>query len=130
MARINESEFGDTPFQRLLGHNADVLKGWNHLGEVLEKDMNLSSLLKEQVRRTLAEMNGCEYCKAKGKPQPHLFNEEISITVGFAEVFLKQKGEISNAQFNVLKSIFLMQALVSFVHLLRLLLLPRNLVQL
>jgi alkylhydroperoxidase family enzyme len=103
MARINESELGDTPFQRLLGHNAYVLKGWNHLGEVLEKDMILSSLLKEQVRRTLAQNNGCEYCKAKGEPEPHLFDEKISIAVGFAEVFLAQKGDILDAQFNVLK---------------------------
>ncbi|MBT2659221.1 carboxymuconolactone decarboxylase family protein [Bacillus sp. ISL-18] len=103
MARINESEFGETPFQRLLGHNTDVLNGWNQLGEVLEKDMNLSSHLKEQVRRTLAQSNGCEYCKAKGKPEPHLFDEKTSIAVGFAEAFLKQKGNISDAQFNVLK---------------------------
>lgn len=37
MARINESEFGETPFQRLLGHNIDILNGWNQLGEVLRK---------------------------------------------------------------------------------------------
>ncbi|MDM5454321.1 carboxymuconolactone decarboxylase family protein [Peribacillus simplex] len=103
MARINESEFGVTPFQRLLGHNKDVLNRWNELGEVFEKDMNLSSRLKEQVRRTLAQSNGCEYCKAKGKPEPHLFDEKTSIAVGFAEVFLKQKGDISDAQFNVLR---------------------------
>lgn len=103
MARMNESEFGETPFQRLLGHNIDVLNRWNQLGEVLEKDMNLSSHLKEQVRRTLAQSNGCEYCKAKGKPEPHLFEEKTSIAVSFAEVFLKQKGNISDAQFNMLK---------------------------
>ena len=103
MARMNESEFGETPFQRLLGHNTDVLNKWKQLGEVLEKDMNLSSHLKEQVRRTLAQSNGCEYCKAKGKPEPHVFDEKTSIAVSFAEVFLKQKGNISDAQFNRLK---------------------------
>jgi alkylhydroperoxidase family enzyme len=103
MARINESKFGKTPFQKLLGHNKDVMDGWSQLGEVLEKDGELSFLLKEQVRRTLAQNNGCEYCKAKGKPEPHLYNEKISIAVGFAEVFLKQKGEISDATFNVLR---------------------------
>ncbi|MDA1887198.1 MULTISPECIES: carboxymuconolactone decarboxylase family protein [Bacillus cereus group] len=103
MTRINESKFGETPFQKLLGHNKDVLNGWTQLGEVLEKDGNLSSQLKEQVRRTLAQSNGCEYCKAKGKPEPHLFNNKISIAVGFAEVFLKQQGDISDVTFNVLK---------------------------
>ncbi len=74
MARIKESEFGLTPFHRLLGHNKEVLNGRNKLGEVFEKDMYLSPRLKEQVRKTLAKCNGCEYCKAKGKPEPYLFD--------------------------------------------------------
>ena len=92
--------------------------------------MNLSSRLKEQVRRTLAQSNGCEYCKAKGKPEPHLFDEKTSIAVGFAEVFLKQKGDISDAQFNVLREYLSDEKLVSFVRLLRLLLLHSILVPL
>lgn len=103
MARINESKHGETPFQRLLGHNKEIMISWNRLGDVLERDGKLSAQLKEQVRRTLAEHNGCEYCKAKGKPQPHLFNEKISIAIGFAELFIIQKGDISDATFNVLK---------------------------
>lgn len=103
MARIIESNFGETPFQRLLGHNIEVMEVWSHLGEVLEKDGLLSSELKEEVRRTLAQSNGCEYCKAKGKPQPDKFNEKISIAVGFAEVFLKQKGDIPNSIFEILR---------------------------
>lgn len=103
MARINQSNFGKTPFQKLLGHNTKVMEAWSDLGEVLEQDGLLSSKLKEQVRRTLAQSNGCEYCKAKGKPEPHLFDEKMSIAVGFVEVFLKQKEDISDAQFNVLR---------------------------
>ncbi|MGG2064069.1 carboxymuconolactone decarboxylase family protein [Bacillus sp. S14(2024)] len=107
MARINESNFGETPFQKLLGHNKKVMEAWSYLGEVLEKDGLLSSKLKEQVRRTLAQSNGCEYCKAKGKPEPHIFDEKISVAVGFAEVFLKeQKGNISNSSFQILKEYF------------------------
>jgi alkylhydroperoxidase family enzyme len=106
VARIVESKFGETPFQRLLGHNKEVMEGWSHLGNVLEKDDLLSSELKEQVRRTLAQSNGCEYCKAKGKPEPDKFNEKISIAVGFAEVFLKQKGDISDSIFNILRECF------------------------
>lgn len=103
MARIIESNFGESPFQRLLGHNIEVMKGWSHLGDVLEKDGLLSAELKEQVRRTLAQSNGCEYCKAKGKPELEKFDEKTSIAVGFAEVFLKQKGEISNSIFGILR---------------------------
>jgi alkylhydroperoxidase family enzyme len=104
MARIVESQYGATPFQRLLGHNKEIMASWNRLGDTMEKDGRLPAQLKEQVRRTLAQRNGCEYCKAKGKPDPQLFDEKMSIAVGFAEVFLKQKGDISDAQFNVLKA--------------------------
>ncbi|GIN40843.1 carboxymuconolactone decarboxylase family protein [Heyndrickxia oleronia] len=106
MARISESTFGNTPFQRLLGHNEKVMEGWSYLGDVLEKDGFLSSELKEQVRRTLAQSNGCEYCKAKGKPEPEKFNEKISIAVGFAEVFLKQKESIPDSSFEILQEYF------------------------
>ncbi|MBT2727644.1 carboxymuconolactone decarboxylase family protein [Bacillus sp. ISL-75] len=106
MARIVVSNFGETSFQRLLGHNKQVMEAWSHLGDTLEKDGLLSSGLKEQVRRTLAQSNGCEYCKAKGKPEPDKFNEKISIAVGFTEVFLKQKGDVSDSIFNILRECF------------------------
>ncbi|WP_078596171.1 carboxymuconolactone decarboxylase family protein [Evansella clarkii] len=103
MARIKESNLGDTPFQRLLGHNAEVMKGWCYLGNILEKDGLLSSDLKEQVRRSLAQSNGCEYCKAKGKPQHDKLDEKTSVAVGFTAVFLKQKGKISDSSFKILQ---------------------------
>ena len=106
MARIVESNFGKTPFQRLLGHNKDVMEGWSQLGDLLEKDGILTSKLKEQVRRTLAQYNGCEYCKAKGKPEPVKFDEKTSIAVGFAEAFLKQKDRIVESNFDVLRECF------------------------
>ncbi|MDI7741773.1 carboxymuconolactone decarboxylase family protein [Lysinibacillus fusiformis] len=106
MARITESDFGETPFQRLMGHNQKVMEGWSHLGDVLEKDGFLTSMLKEQVRRTLAQGNGCEYCKAKGKPDAASFDEKTSVAVGLAEVFLKQKSDIAESSFDVLREYF------------------------
>lgn len=106
MARIVESNLGETPFQRLLGHNQEVMEAWVSLGEVLEKDGLLSAALKEQVRRTLAQGNGCEYCKAKGKPEPDQFNEKIAMAVGFAEVFLKMRGQIEESTFKILRACF------------------------
>ncbi|MEW9052331.1 MAG: carboxymuconolactone decarboxylase family protein [Neobacillus sp.] len=106
MARIKQSSFGKTPFQRLLGHNVEVMNAWSHLGEVLEKEGLLSAELKEQVRRTLAQSNGCEYCKAKGKPEPDLFDEKTSVAVGFAEVFFKQKGQIQDSIFSIFHDYF------------------------
>ncbi|WML58723.1 carboxymuconolactone decarboxylase family protein [Neobacillus sp. PS2-9] len=107
MARINQSNFGKTAFQKLLGHNAKVMEAWSDLGEALEQDGLLSSKLKEQVRRTLAQSNGCEYCKAKGKPEPGTFDESTSVAVGFAEVFLKYpKGMVPDFAFEILNEYF------------------------
>ncbi|MBN8193006.1 carboxymuconolactone decarboxylase family protein [Bacillus sp. NTK074B] len=103
MTRIKESNRGGTPFQRLLGHNTEIMNGWSSLGEVLEEDGFLSSRLKEQVRRTLAQENGCAYCKAKGKPESGTYDEKTAISVGFTEVFLKQRGNIAQSSFDVLK---------------------------
>ena len=107
MARIKHSNFGETPFQKLMGHNLKVMEVWSELGEVLVEDGLLSSKLKEQVRRTLAQNNGCEYCKAKGKPEPDTFDEKTSVAVGFAEVFLSYpKGMVPDFAFEILKESF------------------------
>lgn len=106
MTNISLSSNGSTPFQQLLGHNTNVMSAWNNLGDVLGEDNSLSASLKEQVRRTLAQKNGCEYCKAKGKPNPDVFDEKTSLAVGFAEVFLKQRGRINESFFHVLKETF------------------------
>ncbi|KLV32349.1 MULTISPECIES: carboxymuconolactone decarboxylase family protein [Priestia] len=105
MTNISLSRNGSTPFQQLLGHNTNIMSAWNNLGDVLGGDNSLSASLKEQVRRTLAQKNGCEYCKAKGKPNPDEFDEKTSLAVGFAEVFLKQRGEINESFFHVLKEV-------------------------
>lgn len=103
MARINDSKLGNTPFQRLLGHNEHIMNAWNHLGEILGDSGKLSAELKEQVRRTLAQKNGCEYCQAKGKPDPETFDEKTSLAVGFAEAFLTYRGNMPESLFEVLK---------------------------
>ncbi|SDL96182.1 carboxymuconolactone decarboxylase family protein [Sediminibacillus halophilus] len=106
MVRINQSKTGETPFQQLLGHNPRIMKSWTLLGEALEKDGQLSKELKEQVRRTLAQRNGCQYCKAKGKPDPNMVDDRVLTATGFAEVFAKSHGEIPDSVFNVLRDVF------------------------
>lgn len=106
MPNISFSTMGDTPFQQLLGHNPSIMMAWNNLGTELESEGSLTSTLKEQVRRTLAQQNGCEYCKAKGKPDHELFDERTSVAVGFTEVFLKQRGKIEHSIFEVLRQTF------------------------
>ncbi|MCR6105598.1 carboxymuconolactone decarboxylase family protein [Salipaludibacillus agaradhaerens] len=106
MPRIKQTTHGDTPFQQLLGHNVQIMTSWNALGDTLERDGRLTSSLKEQVRRTLAQKNGCDYCKAKGKPDKAIIDERTVVATGFADVFLTQKGDIPDSVFKVLKDTF------------------------
>lgn len=118
MARILFSQNGTTPFQRLLGHNPDILRHWNQLGEAFAASGRLDSSLKEQVRRTLAFGNGCEYCMAKGKPADIHPDPKESLAVAFADIVLKDHQNIDDAVFNVLREEFDEQEiaeLISFI---------------
>ncbi|WP_010304490.1 alkylhydroperoxidase [Kurthia senegalensis] len=82
-----------TPFQQLLNFDTTIQFLWEKMSEALEKDHHLSANLKEEVRKTLAQENGCLYCKAKGKPNPRLYDEKTAVCTGYAEAFLKSKGQ-------------------------------------
>ncbi|WP_434797406.1 hypothetical protein [Terrisporobacter vanillatitrophus] len=105
MSRINFSKEGNTPFQQLLGHNNEVLQKWNSLDEVLFNSNTFSDELKEQVRRTLAFNNGCQYCMAKGIPSENITDSKILAAVKFANMISKNNN-IDDKEFNILKSIF------------------------
>lgn len=65
MTRIKLSEFGNSPFEKLIGHNVEILKKWIKLENVIFQSSSLSEHLLEQVRRTLSFGNQCEYCMVK-----------------------------------------------------------------
>lgn len=106
MPIISFSTHGETPFQRLLGHQPSVMQHWNTLGDALAGDSLLSARLKEEVRRTLAQRNGCMYCRAKGQPDPKPEEAAISMATGLAELFLQTGGNVDSAVFPVLREHF------------------------
>jgi alkylhydroperoxidase family enzyme len=106
MPRIKESNLGLTNFQKLLGHNQNILENWSALGNILENDALLSAEFKEQIRRTLAQENGCEYCKAKGKPNFSKDDKKLSIAIGFTQVFLADPKSVPDSSFEILKEYF------------------------
>ncbi|EJR56664.1 hypothetical protein IIM_00596 [Bacillus cereus VD107] len=103
MERISLSTVGKTKFQRLLGHNPDILHSWSMLEDTLNETGTLSKELKEQVRRTLAYGNECPYCMAKGRPDDVQKVEEISVAVTFAHTFVHNRNAIDDHMFHVLK---------------------------
>lgn len=106
MTKIPLSQIGETPFQKLLGHNPKILYSWTMLERDLIEEGTLSLDVKEQVRRTLAQSNGCAYCKAKGKPKKNMMDEKMILATGFADLFLKVKGNIPDSIFLLMNETF------------------------
>ncbi|WP_433207181.1 carboxymuconolactone decarboxylase family protein [Nocardia sp. CA-107356] len=106
MPRITPSEHGSTGFEKLLGHNPDILRSWNHVEKTIAENGHLSRDLKEQVRRVLAFGNGCQYCQAWGHAADTHPDPKESLAVGFAEMMLQGPQLITDQQFEVLKEEF------------------------
>ncbi len=103
MTLLEYSNIGNTPFEKLLGHNKNLLKYWNNLSDFLSRDGAISKELKEELRRLLAQQNGCQYCKAKGSPTNKFLNEKSLLCIGFVEVYLKSKQNIPESSISLLK---------------------------
>jgi len=107
MTNIEFSNNGNTPFESLIGHNPKILKKWVILEESIFKDSSLGPDLLEQVRRTLAFGNKCEYCMVKGgRPNLDKENQREQVATAFAELFALDHKAISKAHFNILKEEF------------------------
>lgn len=90
MASIRNSGIGTTPFQQLLGHQPQLLEKWNELEVFFASSRTFNAKLKEEVRRTLAVENGCQYCIAKGKPSDHIEDIKIQLAVKTALLSIKE----------------------------------------
>lgn len=119
MTNLTLSETGSSPFEKLIGHNPEILKHWLALEETLFTKTSLSSKLLEQVRRTLAFGNACEYCMVKeGKPDIAPDEKQIQIACAFAQQFALDHKDISSVHFNLLKEEFSegeISELISFI---------------
>lgn len=103
MAIISLSNNGQTSFQKLLGYNNEIMEDWCNLGNSLEKEQTLSKELKEEIRKMLAQKNGCQYCKAKGKPTNQFIDEKSIVCIGFVEVYLSLGTYIPDSSIKILK---------------------------
>ena len=87
----------------------------DRLSDVLENDGALNKELKEELRRMLAQKNGCQYCKAKGQPTGSLKDEKSSVCIGFTEVFIKMGDQIPDNIINVLKDSLTTEEIVELI---------------
>ena len=105
MKTISFSRNGSTPFQQLLGHNKDILEKWISLEECFYSSNSFPAELKEEVRRTLAFNNGCEYCKAKVVPSDIITDSRTRMAAHVADISSKET-HMSDREFGALKEVF------------------------
>lgn len=61
MARISPSNMGESPNQKIMGHNPEVLEAFKGIMDAVMNKTSLDPELKEQVRRTSAWGWGCKH---------------------------------------------------------------------
>lgn len=99
MPRIPLSDLGDTTADRILGHRPELLDAWASLRQALVgPSSTLTSHLKEEVRRTVAQHTGCAYCASLGKPAARQQDEKEDLAVAFAKAVAADHTAISGAQ--------------------------------
>lgn len=106
MARISFSSVGNTPFEQLLGHNPEILTRWTDLENSFFTSARLSAELREEVRRTLAYSNGCQYCMAKGKPAEKHSDPQIFKAAEFAKMIAIDHRKITDSDITALADEF------------------------
>jgi alkylhydroperoxidase family enzyme len=106
MAHIEYSKKGDTPLQKLLGHNDEVLKSWDHLLNTFYKHSSFDPVLQEEVRRAIAYQLGCAYCMSHGCPSPVIEDKKTKVAVDFARKMAQTGLTITKEDIDQLKSHF------------------------
>lgn len=86
MTSISFSQNGLTPFQQLLGHSKGILEKRVSLEDCIYSDDTFSAELREQVRRTLAFHNSCEYCMVEGAPSKNKTGLRVRSTIRAADL--------------------------------------------
>lgn len=106
MAYIKYSQIGDSPLQKLLGHNKEVLKNWDRLLDSFYQFSSLDPALQEEVRRAIAYQVGCAYCMSHGCPTPDIQDPKTKAAIDFARKMAQTALSISQEDIDKLKKHF------------------------
>ena len=103
MPRIEPSAVGSTTADRVMGHRPELLEAWEHLkNALLGPSSTPSPHLKEEVRRTLAQQTGCQFCASVGQPAPSHPIRQESLAAAFADAVAQDHTATRDAQVNLL----------------------------
>lgn len=106
MAFIKYSETGDSPLQKLLGHNVEVLRNWDRLLDAFYKFSSFDPTLQEEVRRAIAYQIGCAYCMSHGCPTPLITDKKTKVAVDFAKKMAQTQFPVTQQDIDQLKEYF------------------------
>ncbi len=106
MAFIEYSENGNSPLQKLLGHNPEVLKKWDLLLDTFYKFSSFDPTLQEEVRRAIAYQIGCAQCMSFGCPSQIIKDPKTKLAVDFARKMAQTQLPISKEDIHGLKKYF------------------------
>lgn len=116
MARIDGAPGAvGTQFRRVLGHRPEVGQRWSALDEALRFEGTLPPVLKEQVRRALAQHSGCAFCASLGEPDGQLHDEATRAAIRFALAVNEGAAGVGDDTFEALKAHFSTQQQVELV---------------
>lgn len=116
MSHIELSNYGETPFEKLMGHAPEILKQWTKLEEIFFRSRVFTPEFLEQIRRALAFKNLCQYCMLKaGPPDENLESERLAIALRFANKFVVEHTSILKEEIQELKQYFSHNELIELV---------------
>jgi alkylhydroperoxidase family enzyme len=116
MPRVPPSALGETTADRVMGHRPELLEAWEHLKHaLLGPSSTLSPHLKEEVRRTLAQRTGCQFCASLGQPAADHESRKESLAVAFADAAAYDHTAISDAHVKLLLDEFMVPEVVELL---------------
>lgn len=102
MPRLEPSSLGETTADRVIGHCPEVLAAWENLKHGFWFIVDALAAPQEEVRRTLAQRTGCQFCASLGQPALSHASRQESLAVAFADAIADDHTAISDAQLNLL----------------------------
>ncbi len=109
MPRLPLTDLHDDSFYAALGNRPEILEAWGRLDLALLNDESstLPTSLKEEVRRSLSQQVGCEFCASiGGRPASEHPDPKESLAVAFADQVVRDHRSIDDATFDVLREEF------------------------
>ena len=99
-----------------MAHRPELLQAWAHLKDAFAgPSATLSAQLREEVRRTLAQRTGCQFCASLGQPAKTHTNRRESLAVASAQAAARDHTAISDAQVQPLSEEFTAPQIVELV---------------